>query len=219
MCHGNHPGGFCQHTKRHASTQEVNLAEAPAPKKARTGKPDDYREQYNQPQVSRSSVTLTEARPVARCEETASSDVRVIDFVDEDSIMQDMLHELMQDRFQRRGNRLEPEPPRLVAKVCDEEGRGELWLGPLPTESRLGQIMETEHSIQVYCFLKDPEEVEVIEGGEAGMRIPGALVFRCEMSNPDTRSSDMRSLLSCLTNSLRVTRPVSIAYQVFHEHQ
>ena len=203
MCHGNHPGGECGHTKRHASTQEVNLEEAPVSKKARKEEPDDYREQHDQPQAARSSVTLTEAMPVARSAETASSDVRVIDFVDDDSIMQDMLHDLMQDRFERRGNRLEPEPPRLVAKVCDEEGRGELWLGPLPTESRIGQIMLTEHNIQVYCFMKDPEEVEVIAGGEVGMRIPGALVFRCEMSNLNTRGSDMRSLLPCLINSLR----------------
>ena len=158
MCHGNHAGGFCWYTKRHAGTQGVNLEEAPAPKKAKKEKLDDYREKHNQSKASGSSVTLAEATPVARCEEAASSDVGVIDFVDDDSIMQDMLHEISQDRFHRRGNRLEPEPQRLVAKACDEEGRGELWLGPLPTESRISHIMQTEYSIQVYCFMNDPEE-------------------------------------------------------------
>ena len=90
-----------------------------------------------------------------------------------------------------------------MAKVCEEFGRGELWLGPLPTQSRIDYIMQTDFSIQVYCFLNDPEEITVTEGGEAGMRVPDTIVFRCEMSNHRTRGGDLKLLLPCLINSLR----------------
>ena len=121
----------------------------------------------------------------------------------DDSIMQDMLHALSRERSHRRGTRVQPEPPCLVAKVCDEFGKGELWLGPLPIESRIDYIMRTDFSIQVHCFMNDPEEVTVTRGGEVGMVIPNTIVFRCEMSNPRIRGGDLRLLLPCLINSLR----------------
>ena len=99
--------------------------------------------------------------------------------MDDDSIMQDMLDTLRNDRSYDRGARIAPEQPSLVAKVCEAEGRDEIWLGPLPTEDRMPHIMQTDFSIQIHCFKSDPEEVEVVPGGELGMRIPGALVFRC----------------------------------------
>ena len=103
----------------------------------------------------------------------------------DDSIMRRMLPSLWGKRYTRRGNRISPEPPRLVAKVCEEEGRGELWLGPLPTAQRMDRITETKYSIQIYCFRKDPTDVQVEwDGtGEAGMLIPNTVSFRCEMSN------------------------------------
>ena len=124
-------------------------------------------------------------------------------YVEDDSIMKRMLPKLQEERDERRGNRLNPEPPRLVAKVCKEKGKGELWLGPLPTAQRMDRITETKHSIQVYCFQKQPTEVQVEPGGEEGMLIPGTVVFRCEMSNRHTRLADMRVLKPCLVNSLR----------------
>ena len=63
--------------------------------------------------------------------------------------------------------------------------------------------MQTKPSIQIYCFLQDPTECQVEEDGAAGMFIPDTVPFRCEMSNPNSRLQDMRTLKSCLVNSLR----------------
>ena len=84
------------------------------------------------------------------------------DHVADVSITRKLLPELRKDRFIRRGNRINPGPPRLVAKVCEEKGRGELWLGPLPTAQRMEVITKTKHSIQIYCFAKDPVAVQRI---------------------------------------------------------
>ena len=198
-CHGNHPGSECANKRKHVKrTQEDNLEESPTPKKARK---EDASSRHSNPGPARSSVILTPA-PL----DPALSDVEVINAVEDDSIMRDIFQVVRADRSRRRGNRLEPEPPRLVAKVCEEPSRGELWLGPVPTESRLERINETKFSIQVYCFMNDPEEVTVArhgEKGETGMQIPGTLAFRCEMSNRHTRGTDLRALLPCLINSLR----------------
>ena len=102
-----------------------------------------------------------------------------------------------------RGNRINPEPPRMVAKICEGKGKGELWLGPLPTAVRMDRIMEVNYSIQIYCFLKHPTDVTVEHGGDWGMLIPNTVTFRCEMSNPHARLDDMNVLKSCLVNSLR----------------
>ena len=117
-------------------------------------------------------------------------------FVRDDSIMQRILPNLRWERFLRRGNRLNPEPPRLVAKVCREPGKGELWLGPLPTEPRIGIIMQVDHSIQVYCFQKTPTKAYVKKGGDYGMFIPDTLAFRCEMSMNLAQESIMTGLCS-----------------------
>ena len=195
-CHGNHPGAECTNTRKHVrcESQEDNPEESPAPKRARREDPDS---RHSDPGPARSSVILTEARAPAQ------NDVEVINAVEDDSIMQDILHQVARDRDRRRGNRLQPEPPRLVAKVCEEPSKGEIWLGPLPTNSRLERINETKFSIQVYCFMHDPEEVTVTPKGEAGIQIPGTLAFRCEMSNIHKRGPDLRALLPCLINSLR----------------
>jgi len=123
--------------------------------------------------------------------------------VEDDSIMRKWLPKLKEARCKRRGNRLTPEPPRLVAKVCEEEGRGELWMGPLPTVQRLHMILETKPNIQVFCCANFPDRVREEPHGEWGMFIPGTKAFRCEMSNPQTRSGDLRVLRSCVINSLR----------------
>ena len=83
----------------------------------------------------------------------------------------------------------------MVAKVCEGKGRGELWLGPLPIGRRMGVFTETEYSIQIYCFSMEPEAVQIGElFRESGVRIPGAFVFRCDVSNPVTRVSDLEAL-------------------------
>ena len=71
------------------------------------------------------------------------------DYVTDDSIMKQMLPGLKWYRWDERGNRINPEPPSMVAKVCRGKGRGELWLGPLPTKERMSVITQTKHSIQI----------------------------------------------------------------------
>ena len=85
-------------------------------------KQDDAREAQPAAKKARASPTAEHNNKVVRCE-----------FVTKPSIMEGMLPKLREDRHTRRGTRLNPEPPRLVAKVCEEKGKGELWLGPLPT--------------------------------------------------------------------------------------
>ena len=89
-----------------------------------------------------------------------------------------------------------------MAKVCKENGKGELWLGPLPTASRMDAITKVKHSIQIYCFKKAPTDVEV-QRGQWGKRIPDTMAFRCEMSNSRQRLTDMRALKPHVVNSLR----------------
>ena len=147
-CHGNHPGPECRKPKKHALNvrtlvpQEVNPEESPVLKKVKTEEPEDHLE------AKRARVCLKAAQEVI--------EVSKPKYVDDDSIMRKLLPELRQDRFRRRGNRLKPEPPRLVAKVCEEEGKCELWLGPLPTAQRMDVITETEHSIQILSFRQGP---------------------------------------------------------------
>ena len=131
------------------------------------------------PQAKRARVALKAAPGVIEV-----TDVSRPEYVEDDSIMREPLPMLRSFSFGRRGNRLNPEQPRLAAKIRSEEGKGELWLAPLPTEQRMETIIETKHSIQIYCFLKDPTAVQVEPGGEWGMHIAEALVIRCEMSNP-----------------------------------
>ena len=122
----------------------------------------------------------------------------------DDSIIRKLLPELRANRDMRRGNRLNPEKPTMVAKVCEGVGRGELWLGPLPIERRMEVITETKYSIQIYCFSMDPEVVHIGEAlTEAGIRIPGAQVFRCDVSNPTNMRSDLEAFKHIVIESLR----------------
>jgi hypothetical protein len=113
-----------------------------------------------------------------------------------------MLPSLNKKRDKVRGIRTNPEVPRLVAKVCKEIGKGELWLGPLPTADRMQRITSVKHSIQIHCFKRAPTDVEV-QRGERGELIPGTMAFRCEMSNSRQRLTDMRALKPRVVNSLR----------------
>jgi len=194
-CHGNHPGSECRNTKRHATSEEVNPGGSPAQKKTRVEGPAD---QHEAGRASGGLQPTPKAMPIRRGDKSSTRE-----YVEDDSIMRKLLPKLRGEKDDRRGNRLNPEAPRLVAKVCEEEGKGELWLGPLPTLQRIDKINETKYSIQVYCFAKTPTRVQVEHGGEWGMFIPGTKAFRCEMSNPDARLADMQALKPCLVNSLR----------------
>jgi len=184
-CHGNHPGFECRNTKKHAIAEDPVTEEGPILKKVKV-------ELIDKPDV----------------EVVEAPNPYNLWHVRDDSIMRRLLPGLRKERSEVRGNRINPEPPRLVAKICEGRGRGELWLGPLPTANRMDTIMETKFSIQIYCFLKHPTEVAVglcgygDDGGD-GMIIPDTVQFRCEMSNPHARLADMRMLKSCLVNSLR----------------
>ena len=137
-------------------------------------------------------------------DETAAFNAQLIglSFAWDDSIMRRMLPELRANRDARRGNRQNPERPTLIAKVCEGRGKGELWLGPLPILTRMKVITETVHSVQIYCFSMEPESV-IIDEREAGRRIPGAFVFRCDVSNPVARTSDFEALQEFTITSLR----------------
>jgi hypothetical protein len=189
-CHGSHPGFECRYTKRHAVSEDADPEEGPVRKKMKM-EPEDQSE-------AKQATVVLKAADKPKAEEVSRPK-----YVEDDSIMRRMLSELRGERNEVRGNRINPEPPRLVAKVCEGKGKGELWLGPLPTAQRMDRIMETKHSIQIYCFLKEPTEVQVEYGGGEGMFIPGTVPFRCEMSNPHAWLADMRVLKSCLVNSLR----------------
>ena len=76
------------------------------------------------------------AMPIAVTPITASLPGYVVD----DSLMTKRLPELRQLKWGERGTRINPEPPSLVAKVCQEKGKGEIWLGPLPTAKRMSTI-------------------------------------------------------------------------------
>ena len=137
-------------------------------------------------------------------DETAAFNAQLIglSFAWDDSIMRRLLPELRANRDARRGNRQNPERPTLIAKVCEGRGKGELWLGPLPILTRMKVITETVHSVQIYCFSMEPESV-IIDEREAGRRIPGAFVFRCDVSNPVARTSDFEALQEFAITSLR----------------
>jgi hypothetical protein len=204
-CHGRHPGSECRNTKRHMASEESNPVRDKSQKRKITLKPRDE-PNAKRAKTSNKAVHAAEDEPNAKRAKTsvhAAEETSRPGYVRDDSIMQKMLPELRRGRYRKRGNRLHPEPPRLVAKVCEEEGRGEFWLGPLPTASRMDQIKETNPSIQIYCFKNDPPDVQVQAVGESGMIIPGTVVFRCEMSNPNERLSEAQLARTHLVNSLR----------------
>ena len=232
-CNMNHPGMNCNHTKKHEviessfrgnasnsaprigqrrprqTTLRANAVsddpsahpmeafpsghEGPSQKKAkRTGSTD-------QPQPEDDWVTMT-ASSKAMPRKNAQS---LPKYVKNSSIMQRLLPQLRREKAVVRGNRINPEPPSLVAKVCNEDGKGKLWLGPLPTAERMQTVLEANPVIQIYCFKKDPTEVTVAVNKGRGMHIPGAVLFRCEISNPHARLVDMQILRPRVFDSLR----------------
>ena len=205
-CHGTHPGSACWNTKRYISPQEVisggrhtigrELSLHDAIHEGRTAGAEAVPTQWNQTHAERTRTLLDEAM-------VTSSDAAG-GYVLDDSIMKEMLPELRADRWPKSPTRANPEPPRLVAKVCAGTGKGELWLGPLPAAKTRDTITRTRHSIQICCDKNRPEELWATDNpADAGKRVPGAMLFRCDMSSFNIRASDLRSLMSCPLNSLR----------------
>ena len=186
-CHGNHSGHDCWHFKRHMALGEATPTRDRSRRREITLTP---RDESTVPQTPReestvtltprdestvtltprdeSTVTLTprdesKSKRARRGDNTvhAAEESSTHGYVRDDSIMQRMLPELRSKRYRKRGNRLHPEPPRLVAKICEGKGRGELWLGALTTESRMDEIKKTNPSIQIYCLKNDPSDVQV----------------------------------------------------------
>jgi hypothetical protein len=108
-------------------------------------------------------------------------------------------------RARKRGNKFNPEPPTLVAKVVAAEGRGELWCGGLPRDDLLKQHFPWRRfSIQICCMKKDARTIKIDDSGwEHGCNIPGATRFKLEMSNPSTRLDDYRKLRARVVSALR----------------
>ena len=93
-----------------------------------------------------------------------------------------------------QGTRQAPELPTLVAKVCMKGG--ELWLGPVPPEDRLPEIMEHNIHIQICCFEKSPTEVWVDpdDVSTRGVLIPNTMGFKLRIGEAKQRAADFKRL-------------------------
>jgi len=208
ICHGDHPGSECKIFKRRAVFEEEDPQGKPARKKVKVEV------------LAEQPVKEPGARGACKAEFTADSNqlvykkgtsrgpadpekVNTPEHVEDDSIMRRLLPKLSEVRYQRQGDFISPELPRLVAKVCKEKGKGELWLGPLPTAQRMDIIKETKPSIQIYCFAQSLMDTQAEPGGEWGMPIPWTRPLRFEMANPRRRRIDLRALRACVIHSLR----------------
>ena len=110
---------------------------------------------------------------------------------------------LARQRARRAGNRWEPEAPTLVAKMVQTPGKGELYLGGIPRqgdEAIFGRL--PPFSMQIHCMKKPPPANE-IHPGVYGRVLPGALLFKFEVSNASTRRGDYRRFRACLLSGLR----------------
>jgi len=100
----------CRNTKRHAASGEMNLEGSPAQKKTKVEGP------VNQPEAGRASIgrqLTSKAMPSRRGDKGSMRE-----HVEDDSIMRKLLPRLRGEKDDRRGNRLNPEVPRLGAKVA-----------------------------------------------------------------------------------------------------
>ena len=104
------------------------------------------------------------AMPIAVTPITAS----LPDYVVDDSLMRKQLPELRQHRWEERGTRINPEPPRLVAKVCQEEGRGELWLGCRPSTHSQADVNFLRNQAQYTDLLLCRRYRKLYSGQEPG---------------------------------------------------
>jgi len=132
-------------------------------------------------------------------------------FTRDDAVVWGLSPELKASSGMGRGNRHSPERPMMMAKACEEAGRGKLRVSSLPILTRMKVITETDRSIQTYCFSMEPEAVTIDEK-EAGKRSPVASVVGCDVSNPITRTSDIEALQEFVITSLRQGNDVNVHY-------
>ena len=193
-----HPGSQCKNVKIQFKPEEAAPQDIPTLRPTRVGK-SDRRAADDAMEPKAKKMPRCNLRTVHEVEEAAGPE-----FVMDDSIFRTMMPQLEQSRNDIRGTRVKPEPPRLVAKVRREEGRGELWLGPIPTDRRMAQIIRiAAFSIQIHCCKKSPEEQEIERNGDRGEFLEDVDSFRCEMSNAQLRLADLRDVIPPLVNSLR----------------
>jgi len=193
-----HPGSQCKNVKIQFKPEEAAPQDIPTLRPTRVGKSD---------RRAADDAMEPKAKKLPRCALKTAHEVEAAEgpeFVTDDSIFKAMMPQLEQLRKDTRGTRINPEPPRLVAKVRREEGMGELWLGPIPTNRRMAEIIQVAaFSIQIHCFKKSPEEQEIEYDGDKGEFLVDVDSFRCEMSNAQIRLADLRDVMTPLVNSLR----------------
>ena len=118
-----------------------------------------------------------------------------------------LFNSLAAERRNRAGNRHEPEPPTLVAKVCSEPGRGELWLGGIPRRSALAEHYEGKKlSIQICCMAKAPGDIVIDtrdRDSPCGCVVPGCILFKLEVSHESKRVEDWRRISGRVVSSIR----------------
>ena len=115
-CHGKHLGFERRSAKRHAVPEEAVAEEGPTQKKARFEEPEDKAE----PEGAKATSSFP-GKPKAKV-------LAMPKYVRDDSIMKRLLPELRKDRDELRGNRINPEPPRLVAKVHRKKAKANFGL-------------------------------------------------------------------------------------------
>jgi len=201
--HGSYPGSEYKTTRRHAVRGEGDPQGNPAWRRTEVDGPAGQSVREPGEEELTSDGTRAAPRKGPSRGPVGPGKVSAPEYVEDDSIMRELLPRLSKGRYRWQGNCRDPEPPRLVAKICQEEGRGELWLGPLPTVQRMDVIIETKPSIQIYCLSSSPTSVQTEPSGEWGMFIPWTRAFHIEMSNPCGRSRDLSALRACVINSLR----------------
>ena len=105
-----------------------------------------------------------------------------------------------QERWSSPGNSGCPEAPSLIFSAASG---GRLYVGPLPTLANLHQ-WPSNVTFQISCMSKQPEECSVrIRGeGHKGIQLPGAMLLRLNLTNPDNREQDWNRTCKIAVKSL-----------------
>ena len=117
-------------------------------------------------------------------------------------------------RWRKPGKRHNPEPPTLIAKVCPEANRGELWLGPMPREdggcpldwfTSAGGRNPPAFAIQIGCLSGRPEDLCIVRGKPQrghGLQLPDSLYLQHVVNHPKKRAAEVQGALPLVVNSL-----------------
>ena len=105
----------------------------------------------------------------------------------------------------KRGNKYRPEPPTLIAKVCEEGG--ELWLGGLPTEHHLPPAPNGGYALQVCCMDAAPEDRVIADKKKntrtRGVTMPNVILIMLNMDNAKAAAKEWPSVSKLVVKSLR----------------